>query len=167
MSDTSNQDAVHLIIQQVISAWDAQNKQVTGFFDKYDDEAYLQPVAAGRNRAVYLLGHLVAVSDGMLPIMGITESLYPELESIFLTSPDGAVAEIPSVSDLKRYWQEVNAKLSGAFQNMQPQDWLERHTRVSEEDFVKNRQRNKLNIVINRTNHTSYHMGQLNFFKAV
>jgi len=32
---------------------------------------------------------------------------------------------------------------------------------VSDEDFSKEPHRNKLNVIINRTNHMSYHLGQL------
>jgi len=41
-------------------------------------------------------------------------------------------------------------------------DWMGRHMSVSEEDFAKEPQRNKFNVLIGRTNHQSYHLGQLN-----
>ncbi|MGZ3776991.1 MAG: hypothetical protein ACXVI9_05205, partial [Mucilaginibacter sp.] len=40
-------------------------------------------------------------------------------------------------------------------------DWFTRHNAVSAEDFAKEPHRNKLNIIINRTNHLSTHLGQL------
>jgi hypothetical protein len=39
---------------------------------------------------------------------------------------------------------------------------MDRHTAVSEADFALNPSRNKLSILISRTNHQSYHLGQLN-----
>jgi hypothetical protein len=48
---------------------------------------------------------------------------------------------------------------------MKPQDWLGRHTAVSEEDFQKEKHRNKLNVLISRTNHAGYHLGQLVYLK--
>jgi hypothetical protein len=43
-----------------------------------------------------------------------------------------------------------------------PEDeWFTRHNNVSAADFANEPHRNKLNIIINRTNHTSYHLGQL------
>jgi hypothetical protein len=39
-------------------------------------------------------------------------------------------------------------------------DWLVRHTAVSEPDFVKDPSRNRFAILLSRTNHLSYHLGQ-------
>jgi len=41
-------------------------------------------------------------------------------------------------------------------------DWLGRHTAVSAEDFANEPLRNKLNVLMGRTIHESYHLGQLN-----
>jgi hypothetical protein len=39
-------------------------------------------------------------------------------------------------------------------------DWVARHTAVSEEDFAKEPLRNRFSILITRTNHLTYHVGQ-------
>jgi hypothetical protein len=44
---------------------------------------------------------------------------------------------------------------------MKADEWFNKHTAVSAEDFAKEPHRNKLNVIVNRTNHTSYHLGQL------
>ena len=44
---------------------------------------------------------------------------------------------------------------------MMPDDWFSRHTAMTDEDFEKEPGRNKLSVVINRTNHMAYHLGQL------
>ena len=38
--------------------------------------------------------------------------------------------------------------------------WLERHSSVSEEDFAKEPLRNRLAMMLSRTNHVSMHVGQ-------
>ena len=38
--------------------------------------------------------------------------------------------------------------------------WLERHAAVSEEDFAKDPSRNRFAVLLSRTNHLSYHLGQ-------
>lgn len=151
------------IISQILTTWTASTNRVTAFFNKYEDAAYEQEVAPGRSRAIYLLGHLVASSDGLLPLFGISERLYPQLETLFSTNPDRAFDEIPSIAELKGYWEKVNNTLAAHFNKMQTQDWLSRHTKVSEEDFAKEPHRNKLNVLLSRTTHISYHMGQLIF----
>jgi hypothetical protein len=151
------------IISQILSTWTGANNRVTAFFTKFEDAAYEHEVAPGRNRGIYILGHLVSSSDGLLPLFGISERLYPELEKLFSTNPDRAFDELPSMAELRGYWEKVNGTLSAHFDKMQPQDWLSRHTKVSEEDFAKEPHRNKLNVLLSRTMHISNHMGQAIF----
>jgi hypothetical protein len=40
-------------------------------------------------------------------------------------------------------------------------NWLKKHTAVSDEDFSKNPTRNRLAVFLNRTNHASFHTGQI------
>lgn len=150
------------IIRQVLNTWQAQNKGVNRFFDHYEDSVYLKEVAPGRNRAIYLLGHLIAVNDGMLPLLGLGEKMFPELEPIFETSPDKTVADLPSIPQLKQQWEALNAALTAHFDRMQADDWMSRHTAISETDFALEPHRNKLNVLLVRINHQSYHLGQLN-----
>lgn len=144
-----------------LSSWETQNTRVKKLMDTLSDEQLMSETAPGRNRGVYLIGHLITVSDGLLPLLGFGDRLYPQLEEVFLKQPDGSGLEAPSLADLKKYWDEVHNKLTGHFSKMKADDWFTRHTSVSEADFAKEPHRNKLNIIINRANHTSYHLGQL------
>ena len=129
--------------------------------DKVTDEELSSPTAPGRNTGVYILGHLAAVSDGMFTFLGVGERLNPAMDEIFIRKPEESGLEKPSIAELKEYWNKVNAMLSEKMNQIAPEEWFNRHTAVSEEDFAKEPHRNKLNIVINRTNHLSYHLGQL------
>lgn len=149
------------IIDLVISTWSSRNKAFSDFFNKYSDEDYLMEVAPGRNRAVYLLGHLVATNDAMLPLFGLGEKLFPELAA-FSGNADRSFEIADSVQELKQKWEKLNQALTAHFNKMTAEDWLGRHTSVSEEDFAKEPHRNKLNVLLSRTNHQSYHLGQLN-----
>ncbi len=149
------------VINLVINTWKAQSNVVTAFFNKYDDAVYLNEVAPGRNRAVYLLGHLVAASDSLLPLFGLGDRTFPKLERLFTTNPDLTFDTIPTVAELKQNWETVNIALTAHFEQMQPEEWLDKHTKVSDEDFALEPHRNKLNVLISRTNHISYHAGQL------
>jgi uncharacterized damage-inducible protein DinB len=154
-----------LFIKVIVSNWELQNKRVNVLLADLTDEQLLAHVAPGRNRGIYLLGHLIAVNDGMLPLLGFGDKVFPELESLFIRHPDSESAVYPSIEILKNYWNEVNAALSIHFASIQPDEWLTRHTAVSEQDFAREPHRNKLNILANRTNHQSYHLGQLVFLK--
>lgn len=149
------------IIQQLLKAWKAQNKNINTFFSKYEDGFYLNEIAPGRNRAIYVLGHLIAVNDSMLPLLGLGEILFPGLQPLFIRTPDRTVAEIPSIAALKEQWAKLIQTLDEHFAKMTPEEWLEKHTAVSDADFTIDPLRNKLNVLISRTNHTSYHAGQL------
>src|SRR5476649_1564411 len=90
-----------LMIKMMITAWESQNKRVDGIIAKLTDEQLHAETAPKRNSGTYLLGHLTAVSDGMLTLLGLGEKLYPELENIFLTNPDKSGLEKPSLEQLR------------------------------------------------------------------
>ncbi len=163
MSITTTQQ--NLVIKMTITAWDAQNKYLNKLLESFTDEQLQREIAPGRNTGVYLLGHLIAVSDAMLPLLGFGERLFPALENVFVKNPDKSGLEMSPVSELKENLQAVNAKLSFAFQSCTADEWLSRHTAVSAEDFAKEPHRNKLNVVISRTNHMANHIGQMLLLK--
>ena len=105
-------------------------------------------------------GHLTAVHDAMLPLLGLRERLHPEFDVAFVSNPDKSQAGIPSQEQVRQAWNSVNGELSKGFERMSWSDWLQRHTAVSEEDFAKDPSRNRFAILLSRTNHLSYHLGQ-------
>lgn len=139
-------------------------KLVIGRFDQslsaLSDEQLQKPVAPGRNRLFYLLGHLTAVHDRMIPMLGIGERLHPELDETYITNPDRAHADPVSAPDLRKAWTEVNQKLTAAFEKFTAHDWIQKHTAVSDEDFAKDPTRNRLAVVLSRTSHAAFHSGQ-------
>ncbi len=150
-----------LLVRMIITAWQGQNKKVDDLIAKLSDDQWKADTAPGRNSGIYLLGHLTAVNDGMIKLLGFGEKTHPELEKIFLATPDKSGSTFPSLDDLKKYWKEINAKLDEHMKNLSTADWFGRHTSVSEDDFSKEPHRNKLSILISRTAHQAYHVGQL------
>lgn len=166
MSTTLTTDfikAQELMVKMAITAWEQQNDRVNKLLSKVSDEQLATDVASNRNSGTYLLGHLVAVSDGMLPLLDLGEKLYPDYQQLFLSSGDKKGHTFPSIAELKKAWEAVNAKLTTRFYELTVEEWLEPHTAVSPEDFAKEPHRNKLNVLLNRTNHQAYHLGQLIF----
>lgn len=148
-----------------VQAWHAQVKRADQLFNSLTDAQLLEQVAPNRNRGVYLLGHLTATHDAMLDLFGLGKRLHPGLDEAFLTNPDKADLATPAVSDLRSHWSEVNQVLANHFTAMTTDAWFQRHTRVSEEDFAREPHRNKLNVLLSRTSHVAYHLGQLVFLK--
>ena len=154
-----------LAIKMIIAEWQKQNSRVDKLLETLSDEQFSAETAPNRNSGIYLLGHLTAVNDGLFPLLGFGEKLHPELENIFLTNPDKSDLPKPALADLKKYWKEINTKLTQHIDAVQTDEWFTRHNSVSAEDFAKEPLRNKINIIINRTNHQSYHLGQMTYLK--
>jgi hypothetical protein len=154
-----------LMIKMVFDRWYGSIKNCDALLQSLTAEQLQKEIAPGKNRGIYLLGHLIAVHDDMLVLTGTGDKLYPELDEPFLKSPDRAVAEIPSVQELRSYWSKQCDVLQQKFDALQPAEWFEKHTAVSAEDFAKEPHRNKLNIIITRTTHLAYHTGQLVLLK--
>lgn len=166
INDNAAAEVSNQVISLIIKNWEERNDKVTEYFNIYEEDVYYKEVSPGRNRAIYLFGHLVSTNDGLISILGFGNRLYPELASIFLTSPDKTVEEIPTLAQLKQHWLAVNELLSKKFAEMTPAEWLNRHERVSEEDFAKDPSRNKLNVLLSRLLHQNYHFGQLAFLHS-
>jgi DinB family protein len=154
-----------LIIKMVLDAWDTQIKRADDLFKELSDEQLMMEVSPGRNRGVYLLGHLAAVHDRIFRLLNNGDEINPGMYEVFVVSPDKSGVKIPPVSELRLYWKKVNSKLTEQFSKLSTEEWFHRHTSVSEEDFKKEPHRNKLNIIITRTNHLASHLGQLIFLK--
>jgi uncharacterized damage-inducible protein DinB len=97
----------------------------------------------------------------MFSILGLGPRLHPDLDALFIDNSDTAVAEIPSAAQLKQYWDEVNEKLLSQFQSLSAEEWLLQHRAMTEEDYAKDPTRNRLAVLLSRTNHLSHHLGQL------
>lgn len=96
------------------------------------------------------------------PLFGFGERLYPEMHEAFLTSPDRSpVQDRFSGEDLKHRWVDVNQALFLSFEKLSPSQCLEKHTAVSEEDFKREPSRNRFTVLLRRTGHISYHLGQI------
>lgn len=150
-----------LFIKMVISNWELQNNRVNKLIDKLSDEQMATPTAPGRNTGIWVLGHLIAVNDGMIPLLGLGEKMFPGLEAPFIGEANKPGVQMPPLAELKKSWHQLNAKLTQLFAELPAEEWFTRHNSISPEDFAKEPHRNKLNILINRTNHESYHLGQL------
>lgn len=143
-----------------LKTWNTQIDRADKLFGRLSSEEILREIAPGRNRLLYLWGHLTAVQDAMLPLLSLGERLHPEFDRVFVSNPDKSQAEIPSHEQVRRAWNDINAELRKGFEKMSESDWVRRHSAVSEEDFAKDPSRNRFAILLSRTNHLSYHLGQ-------
>ena len=143
-----------------LRVWKAQIERADKLFGSLSSEDVLREIAPGRNRLLYLWGHLTAIHDAMLPLLRLRDRLHPELDVAFVSNPDKSRAAIPSREQVRQAWKTVNDELWKGFEKLSSSDWLARHAAVSEEDFAKDSSRNRFSILLSRTNHLSYHLGQ-------
>jgi hypothetical protein len=143
-----------------LKAWKTQIDRAGKLFEALSSEDVLREIAPGRNRLLYLWGHLTAVHDAMLPLLALGKRLHPEFDVAFVSNPDKSRADIPSHEQVRQAWNVVNAELWKGFENMSWPDWGQRHSAVSEEEFAKDASRNRFAVLLSRTNHLSYHLGQ-------
>jgi hypothetical protein len=150
-----------IFVTTALKNWNVWVGRASKLFDSLSDEQMLHEIAPGKNRPIYLLGHLTAVNDTMIPQLRLGDALYPHLTEPFVKQADRAVAELPSQSELRQNWKDLNFRLDEFFRQLTPAEWLERHATVSEEDFAREPHRNRLAVLLSRTSHAAYHLGQL------
>ena len=120
-----------LIIQSALANWRLTINRLNKFFGALSPEDFLEPVAPGKNRIIYILGHLAAVHDRALEILGVSTCLHPQLEATFLTNPDRALDFVPDGAELLALWNEINKHLYEGMLTLTPVQWVERHRVVS------------------------------------
>ena len=156
----------HELIKKI--TLDTFNKELGNtnkILDNLTDEQLVMEIAPGKNSGVYLLGHLTAVHDHLLPLLGFGDKLFPELHEVFIKNPDKSELAKPTVQQLRKQWNEVNTILLSKISALSVDDLFAKHTSVSDEDFVKEPHRNRLNVIISRISHLAYHTGQLALLK--
>ena len=86
---------------------------------------------------------------------------------MFVANPDRTVPTILLGEDLKIIWQETSQILWTGFSKLSVVDWLQKHGAVSEEDFLREPHRNRFTILLARTAHIAYHLGQAKLSERV
>ena len=69
MSTNNMTDAKELFIKMAIMAWDTHIDRMNKLLDELTDEQLAAQTATGRNTGIYLLGHLTAVHDRIIPLL--------------------------------------------------------------------------------------------------
>jgi hypothetical protein len=154
------------LIESALRAWKSNVERADKLFEALSPGELEQEVASGKNRLIYLWGHLAAVNDALLPLLGIGERLHPEFDAMFISNPDKSVRLTVSGQSLKTAWQKINQNLWNGFSKFSASDWAQRHTAVSEAGFEREPHRNRFAVLLGRTAHLSYHLGQATLARA-
>lgn len=159
-------DQQQIFVRMAILAWENYVKRADTLINTLSDEELQKEIAPGKNSGAYLLGHLIAVNDTMISIFGLGERQYKNLDCAFVENPDKTGLPMPPLSELRNSWINLNQKLNEYFSKLAPAEWFQKHTLMTDQDLVKEPYRNKLSVLINRTNHLAWHYGQLLLLKS-
>ena len=116
-------------VKMIFDRWNSLNKSFDEILNAVTDAQLEKEIAPNKNRGIYLLGHLVAVHDAMIPLLNFGDKLFPELAEPFLTSPDKSVANLPAAKELREKWVKINDILNQNFARLQPEQWFEKQCR--------------------------------------
>ena len=155
------------LIDSALRNWRSNVDRAGKLFGNLSQEQLLQEVAPGKKRVIYLWGHLTAFNDALIPLLGFGARIHPELDLMFVSNPDRTVPTILLGEDLKIIWQETSQILWAGFSKLSAADWLQKHGAVSEEDFLREPHRNRFTILLARTAHIAYHLGQAKLSERV
>jgi hypothetical protein len=123
-------------MEQALTAWNTTIERVDKFFLSLTPEEGTLEVAPGRNRLIYILGHLTVTHDRMLDLLDLGARLHPEFDAMFLSTPDKTI-ELPPFERVRGAWAEVNQKISQRIELFSSSDWVRRPTAVSSEGIAK------------------------------
>lgn len=158
-------DHSELMVKMALAGWNTQISRAAQTFDAFSDADFQQQVSPGKNRIIYLYGHLASYHDALKETLGIGKRHRPELHAPFLQNPDDLQAVMPSVAELREFWNSIHLELEELFASLSAEDWFKRHNAMSDADFEKDPSRNRLSVLLNRTNHVAYHLGQVKLVK--
>ena len=155
------------LIDSALRNWRSNVDRAGKLFGNLSQDQLLQEVALGKNRLIYLWGHLTAFHDALIPLLGFGSRIRPELDLMFVSNPDRTVPTILLGEDLKIIWQETGEILWTGFSRLSIADWLQKHAAVTEEDFLREPHRNRFTLLLGRTAHIAYHLGQAKLWEKV
>jgi hypothetical protein len=125
------------LCQTVLMSWKAVNHRFNEVTSRFSEEDLEREIGPGKNRVLYIVGHVAATNDRLFTLLGVGERRYRDLDSVYIDQPDGAVDDPVTPSILKAASENVARRLTEALERFTPEEWLGKHTAVSDEDFAR------------------------------
>src|SRR5258705_13247810 len=113
-----------LYLAVALNGWKGNLERADKMFSGLSDQEVLKEIAPGKNRLIYLWGHLTATHDAMLPLLGIGQRLHPGFDVAFISNPDKTQAGIPSVELVRKGWREGYGKLFEGVGRLSAAGWV-------------------------------------------
>jgi uncharacterized damage-inducible protein DinB len=145
--------------------WTQYNKRMEKVMTSTPEAIFHQPIIEGGNSPSWILGHLIDTDDALLELLGVSKRLFPELGVIYHHERGKNQQNHLSKVELLSKWKLILAEFDKAFATWNEEEWMKKHSAVSAEDFAKEPQRNKLNVLLTRVTHKASHLGQIAMLK--
>lgn len=160
MNDHKNELLKRLTLQH----WISTNAKIEKAIESISEARYSTPLMPGRSTPAWIFCHLLQVNDSLFPILGFGAKLYPKLHDL-MNNKEAEPHIVFRLDELREMWMHVGSKLLEHFNGMSGDQWLEKHTNISDEDFKREPHRNRGNVILHRLIHMSHHAGQLALIK--
>ena len=151
----------NLFNQIALQHWKSYNTRTIKLLEGMSEQQFNAVLTLNGNTPSWLLGHLAETHDSLFPLLGLGDLRYPELREMYLHNHQSPFKTPFDKLELTEVWKNIYKQLDATFSIYSPEQWLEKHTSISEEDFDREPHRNKFNVLISRTNHLAYHIGQI------
>jgi len=102
------------LIDSALRNWQSNVDRAGKLFGNLSQEQLLQEVATGKDRLIYLWGHLTASNDALIPLLGFGARIHPEVDLMFVSNPDRTVPTILSGEDLTIIRRHFHPRDTGA-----------------------------------------------------
>lgn len=151
--DIAGPDQARLFTRIALNTWKATVGRFDDIVAASSDEELEREVTPGKSRLFYLIGHLTALHDRLLPVLGLGDRRHAELDEEFGEERDAHRATALSPRRVRQLWNEVNASLLASMERLTPEEWLEKPAVAVES--------NRLSVLLDWTDHVSLHSTQI------
>ena len=145
----------------VLNQWNSYTKKGLQLLETLSELQFNTEIEKGANTPSWIFGHLAETHDALFPLLEIRPLLYPEMKEMYVHNHATPSQDPFTKERLTEVWKEIHTRLDNSIRGFSAEQWFERHTAVSQEEFVKEPHRNKINIILSRTTHMAHHLGQV------
>ena len=153
MDEIAGPEQARLFSRIALRTWKATVGRFDDIVAALPDEELEREVTPGKSRLFYLVGHLTALNDRLLPVLGLGERRHEELDAEFGEERDDHRASALSPRRVRQLWNEVNAALVAGMERLTPEQWLEAPVSVTAPS--------RLSVLLAWTAHVSLHATQM------
>lgn len=146
-------EQARLFTRIALNTWKATVGRFDDIVAASSDEELEREVTPGKSRLFYLIGHLTALHDRLLPVLGLGERRHAELDAEFGEERDEHRTSAVSPRRVRQLWSEVNATVLAGMERLTPEQWLEQPPAAVEPS--------RLSVLLNWTDHVSLHSTQI------